>query len=73
MTPADIKRITRISDIVWKAFREYMRNDQKASYPLSGDVWVTIKGGRAARKVPELTAFRTYLCRSEPLTIYCEG
>lgn len=59
MTPADIKRITRISNIVWKAFREYMLNDQKASYPLSGDVWVTIKGGRAAKRIPDGTCFRT--------------
>ena len=59
MTPADIKRITRIANIVQKAIREYMRNDQKASYPLSGDVWVTIKGGRAAKRVPEHTRFTT--------------
>ena len=59
MDPATIKRITRISNIVYKAFREYMRNDQKASYPLSGDVWVVIKGGRVARSVPQSTRFTT--------------
>lgn len=59
MDPATAKRITRISNIVWKAFREYMRNDQKASYPLSGDVWVVVEGGRVARSVPTRTRYTT--------------
>ena len=57
--PATIKRITRIANIVHRAVRDYMRDDQRASYPLTGDVWVTINGGRTAKRVPDGTRFTT--------------
>lgn len=54
LDPATIKRIVRIANIVQRAVRDYLRDDKRASYPLTGDVWVEIKSKRVAKKLAGL-------------------
>lgn len=51
---ADIRRIVRIANIVQRAVRDYLRDDKRASYPLTGDVWVEIKSKRIAKRINAL-------------------
>ena len=54
LDPADIRRIVRIANIVHRAVRDYLRDDKRASYPLTGDVWIEIKSRRVASRIAGL-------------------
>ncbi len=59
MTPADAKAAARIAYIIANAVANYMRDDQRASYPLSGDVWIVAKCKRVAKKLKDGTDYTT--------------
>ena len=48
----DVAAAARIANILHRAVRDYLRDDQRASYPLTGDVWVTVDSRRVRRIVP---------------------
>ena len=57
MTPvASTETAARIANIIHQAVKrsaKYLRDDQRASYPLTGDVWIVVKSKRIARKLKD--------------------
>lgn len=57
MTPvASTAAAARIANIIYQAVRQsakYLRDDQRAAYPLTGDVWIVVKCKRIARKLTD--------------------
>lgn len=46
----------RIANIIYEAVKrseKYLRDDQRATYPLTGDVWIVVKCKRIARKLKD--------------------
>ena len=46
----------RIAHIIYEAVKrseKYLRDDQRATYPLTGDVWIIVKSKRVARKLKD--------------------
>jgi hypothetical protein len=68
LDPATIKRIIRIANIIQRAVREYLRDDKRASYPLTGDVWIEIKSKRVAKRL-EGFKFGEYTTKDGSLTL----
>lgn len=68
LDPATIKRIVRIANIVHRAVRDYLRDDKRASYPLTGDVWIEIKSKRVAKRLKGLE-FGEYTTKDGSLTL----
>ena len=68
LDPATIKRIIRIANIVHRAVRDYLRDDKRASYPLTGDVWIEIKSKRVAKRLDGLK-FGEYTTKDGSLTL----
>ena len=66
MNHADAKTAARIAGIIAAAVRDYLRDDQRASYPLTGDVWITVRCPRVARRIADGTLYTT---ADESLTI----
>lgn len=63
MTPAaTAAAAARIANIIHQAVKrseKYLRDDQRATYPLTGDVWIVIKSKRIARKLRDDTLYTT--------------
>jgi hypothetical protein len=57
MTPtATAAAAMRIANIIHQAVKrseKYLRDDQRAAYPLTGDVWIVVKCKRIARKLKD--------------------
>ena len=57
MTPAaTAAAAARIANIIHQAVKRsehYLREDQRATYPLTGDVWIVVKCKRIARKLKD--------------------
>lgn len=65
---SDVRRMIRIAYIIHRAVRDYLRDDKRASYPLTGDVWVEIKSKRVAKKLDGLK-FGEYTTKDGSLTL----
>ena len=55
-TVASTAAAMRIANIIHQAVKRsehYLRNDQRATYPLTGDVWIVVKCKRIARKIKD--------------------
>lgn len=52
-------RIARIIREAVERSSRYIRDDQRATYPLYGDVWVVVKSKRVARKIKDGTNYTT--------------
>ena len=72
LDPATIKRTIRIANIVQRAVRDYLRDDKRASYPLTGDVWIEIKSKRIAKRINALKG-GVYTTKDGSLTLCCFG
>ena len=59
MHTTSIKDTARIAAIIAKAVAEYLKNDQKASYPLTGDVWLTVRCKRVASRLKDGFTYMT--------------
>lgn len=63
MTPdATTAAAARIANIIHQAVKrseKYLRDDQRATYPLTGDVWIASKSKRIARKLRDDTLYTT--------------
>jgi len=70
LDPATIRRIVRIANIVHRAVRDYLRDDKRASYPLTGDVWIEIKSKRVAKRINALKR-DVYTTKDGSLTLCC--
>lgn len=69
MTPiAGTIDAVRIADILSRAVMDYLRDDQRASYPLTGDVWMVARSKRAWKKIKD--GFERYTTADGAISLY---
>ena len=58
----DSRAAIRIANIIAQAVKasaKYLKDDQRATYPLTGDVWIVVKSKRVAGKLADGTDYTT--------------